>query len=283
MTAAPMVSVVMPVYNAEVFLRPAIESILDQTFKDFECLIVDDASTDSSPRIIQEYAQRDPRIRVWRNMENLRISRSLNRGIEQARGRYIARMDGDDVAVPGRLEKQVAYMEAHPEVGISGGTMKIMDGMGRIFSQRHYHLTDAEIRRHLFRYSPFSHPLVILRKAVLDQVGYYDPAFDFAEDYELYFRIGRVAQFGNLPDVLLHYRMLPNAITARRMQVMETKTLAIRQKAVREYGYTMTWRDRLYGLVQRSSRYLMPDFLRIWLFTALRGMKKPAGEVDPSK
>jgi hypothetical protein len=67
------------------------------------------------------------------------------------------------------------------------------------------------------------------------------------------------------------------------MQVMETKTLAIRQKAVREYGYTMTWRDRLYGLVQRSSRYLMPDFLRIWLFTALRGMKKPAGEVDPSK
>lgn len=263
------IAVVMPVYNAEKYLSQAIESILQQTYGQFQFIIVNDASTDSSPEIIQRYARQDKRIKVLTNVNNLRISRTLNRGMAAAQAEYIVRMDADDVAVTDRLAKQVAYMDSHQEVGISGGTMQLIDEQGRVFSQRRYHLEDETIRKYLFRYSPFSHPTVIIRKSILDQAGYYDPAFDFAEDYDLYFRIGKLAKFGNLFDTLLLYRVVNKSITSVLTKTMELKTLMIRKKAVKTYDYQMTGMDRLYWWGQYCSIYIIPYSWKKWLFTKL--------------
>ncbi len=270
----PKVSVIMPVYNAEHFLPEAIESILKQTFTAWEFIIIDDGSTDASWKIIREYARAEPRIVALRNGQNLRISRTLNRGLQTARGQYIARMDADDISALDRLEKQVAYMDQHPEVGVCGGKMQMINAAGAVIGQRPYYLTDSEIRRRIFRYSPFAHPTIIMRKAVLEKCGYYDPAFDYAEDYELYFRVGRIATFGNLPDVTLRYRVLPRSTTSSVTKKMELKTLAARKKAVKEYGYCMTRGDRIYLLLQYISVYTMPYAFKIWLFNQLASQRK---------
>lgn len=267
---SPRVSVVMPVYNAEAYLAEAVESVLGQTFRDLELVAVDDASTDGGPDILEAYARKDPRVRVLRNPRNLMISRSLNAGLARARGEYLARMDADDVSLPDRLAKQVAYLDAHPRVGIVGGSMLITDAAGRVTGERHYHLTDTAIRRHLFRYSPFSHPLVMMRTALARQVGGYLPEYDFAEDYELYFRLGRVAEFGNLPDVLLKYRVVPRSLTLGVTRAMELQTLAVRRRAAKEYGYAMTGFDKIYWLLQYLSVYCVPPRWKSRIFSVLR-------------
>jgi glycosyltransferase involved in cell wall biosynthesis len=268
------VSVIMPVYNTAAYLPEALESILSQTYRDFEVIIVDDQSRDQCPAILKKYARRDDRIRLLRNAVNLKLCRTLNRAIEAARGEYLVRMDSDDVSEPERIEKQVAYMDAHTEVGISGGTMQIIDEQGRPLGRRQYALTDAAIRSRLFRYSPFSHPTVIFRRSALERAGVYDPRFEHAEDYELYFRLGRVAQFGNLPDVLLQYRRVGTSVTSALTRTMETRTLEIRRLAVKEYGYRMTFFDKIYGWLQWGTMFLMPGTFRVRLFNTLRGWIK---------
>jgi glycosyltransferase involved in cell wall biosynthesis len=282
-TKAPRVSVILPVYNAEKFLRPALESILEQTFTELEVIAVDDGSRDKSWELLQEYARADTRVRIFQNAENLKLSKTLNRAISEARGEYVARMDSDDISLPGRVRIQVEYMDAHPKVGVSGGSMQIMNEQGALIGVRRYHLTDAEIRKHLFRYSPFSHPTIILRQSVLAQAGGYDHSFNPAEDYELYFRLGRISKFGNVPQTLLQYRVVPKSMTTGSTRAMESKTLEIRRKAVREYGYAMTPIDRMYGFMQWITMFLMPGRVRVWLFNTLRGWKKNSSEaVDES-
>jgi len=278
-TKAPRVSVIMPVYNADFFLGQAIESILGQTFTDFEFVIVDDGSRDRSWEIIEAYARADARIRAFRNAENFKLSKTLNRAIEASRGEYLVRMDSDDVSMPERLAIQVAFMDANPEVGVSGGTMQIINEQDKRIGVRRYYATDAEIRAHLFRFSPFSHPTIILRHAVLDKAGGYEHCFNPAEDYELYFRLGRISKFGNVPQTLLRYRVVPKSMTTGSTRAMESKTLEIRRKAVREYGYTMTLVDRIYGFVQWSTMFLVPVWGRVWLFNTLRGWIKTSREV----
>ena len=270
MMSNPKISVLMPAYNAEKYIAEAIESILNQTFKDFEFIIIDDCSTDGTYSIIQRYAKRDDRMIVLKNEKNLKICETLNKGIEIAKGKYIARMDADDWSYPDRLEKQFKFMEENPEIGISGGTMEVCDEKMKVLNQRKYNLSDEEIRKKIFRYSPFSHPLVIIKKDILDKASFYDHDLVYAEDYDLYFRIGNFSKFGNLKDVILKYRMLENNSTSEKLKEMELKTLKIRKKAVKEYGYRMSLIDKIYWVLQYLSIFIFPPKIKIWLFNKLR-------------
>ena len=199
---APRVTVLMPVYNAERTLREAIDSILSQTFTDFEFLIIDDGSTDSSAEIVRSYT--DPRIRLLPNERNLKITATLNRGLDIAQGEYIARMDADDISLPERLAKQVAFLDAHPEVGIVGT-------WAQAFGEAHFqipHPTDPErIRAKLLFDSPLTHPSVMMRRAFLKTHNLrYLPLGHF-EDYELWQRSARLFPFANIPEYLLSYRV----------------------------------------------------------------------------
>lgn len=268
---SPKVSVVLPAYNSERFIGPAIESILAQTFADLELIVIDDCSKDNTWEVIQAYARRDPRIVALRNEKNLNLANSLNKGIAGARGKYIVRMDHDDISVPTRIEKQVAFLDANPDVGIVGSSMEIIDERGEAIGLRKYNLTDETIRKNIFLYSPFCHPATAIRKDVLEKVGNYDHGANPAEDYELYFRIGMCAKFANLDEALLRYRVVKGtSMTTGGTRRLERKTIAIRRRYAGIRPYRMSLVDRFYNLFHYMSLFLVPSRLKSWLFSKLR-------------
>ena len=229
----------MPVYNADRYLAEAIGSILDQTHRSFELIIIDDASSDKTREIIEGFAKHDKRIRYIRNDERTGIVPSLNQAISLSRGEYIARMDSDDVAIATRLEKQVEYLEHHKDIALVGSDLTVIDANGKEIGTRIYPKTSAEILSKILFYNPVAHPAVMLRKSVLSSVGGYDPAFTFAEDYELWLRIGKRYKFANLQEPLLKYRLHPAAIKSKSFRKAEINTIRAKMKAMRSYGYTL--------------------------------------------
>jgi glycosyltransferase involved in cell wall biosynthesis len=197
----------MSVYNDARFLRESIDSILGQSLTDFEFLIVNDGSTDGTSPLLER--TRDPRVRILRNPANLGLTRSLNRGLDEAKGAFVARMDADDVSLPNRLQLQVEFLRAHPDVGIVGCARTLIDEMGAVVVA---HAPAAEddraVRWKCLLGNPFAHPAVMLRREVLDSHGLrYDPAFRTAQDYELWSRLLTVTRGANLPEPLLKYRL----------------------------------------------------------------------------
>lgn len=266
----PKISVLMPAYNTEKYIGEAIESVLNQTFKDFEFIIIDDGSTDRTWEVIQEYAKKDRRIIVLRNEENLKICKTLNRGIEIAKGNYIARMDADDWSYPDRLQKQLVFMEAHPDVVISGGTMEVCDKQLQAKNRRGYNLTDDTIREKLFRYSPFCHPTTIYRTDVARKVGGYNEMYHPADDYEFYFRMGLEGKFGNIHDAVLKYRVIANSMTTGGMKKMETETIVIRKKYSSLYHAKLL--DKLYNLLHSILIHITPTTIRMRIFNFIRSL-----------
>jgi len=270
MEKKPTITVLLSVYNAENYVGIAIESILKQSFTDFELIAVDDCSTDKSWDIVQQYMKLDSRVIAKRNEVNLGGCKTLNVGLKLAKGKYIARLDNDDWSYPNRLEKQFDFLEAHPDVGIVGGVMEIMNQHGEVTGKRKYNISDQEIRNKIFRYSPFSHPLVMIRKSILDKVGSYDPAYAPADDYELYFRIGNESQFANLPDVIMRYRVIPSSITFMQTKKMELATINVRNQYSKNPNYNFTLVDKIYNAFQYLFIYIVPSRIKIYLFNLLR-------------
>jgi glycosyltransferase involved in cell wall biosynthesis len=201
----PRVSVIMPVYNGEKYLREAIESILGQTFVDFEFIIVDDASQDCSLSIMREFALKDKRIRVIENEGNLGISVSLNKCVQYSRGEYIARMDADDISVPQRLETQVAFMDINMDIGICGtGVEYIEDKKIQIELPSNH----AGIYARMLFENALAHPSVMMRTvSVREHSLYYDEKVRYAQDYELWSRAVSKVKLANIAQVLLYYRI----------------------------------------------------------------------------
>jgi glycosyltransferase involved in cell wall biosynthesis len=221
---SPAVSVVMSAYNGERFLREAVESILRQTFSDFELIVVDDGSTDATPRMLAEYAAADSRVVVHRQ-SNQGHAAGLNCGIGLARAPLIARIDADDAALPTRLERQSRFLIEHATVAVVGGAVTFIDESGRSFADVPYPLTDAEIRETLTKMSaPFLHPAVMLRRDAFERVGGYRPVFQVAEDYDLWLRIAECYELANLPEIVLRYRIHAKQTT---VQNLERGTLAM--------------------------------------------------------
>ncbi|MCP4649291.1 MAG: glycosyltransferase [PVC group bacterium] len=269
----PLISVLMPAYNAKQYIKEAIESIINQTFKDFEFIIIDDNSKDNTWDIIQEYAHKDSRIVALKNDENLKLSKTLNKGLAQAKGKYIARMDADDISVPDRFQKQINYMERYPEVGILGGAMELRDINDKFIGIRKYSVMDEKIKKYIYRYCPFCHPAIMLKKDVLNQVGGYNEQWNPAEDYDLYFRIGKITKFANLKDILIKYRVVPQSMTTGLTNEMYLKTIKIRLKYAKDKDYKMSLFDRMYTMLQFAAIYILPTKVKIWIFHILRDSK----------
>ncbi len=270
---APTVSVVMAAYNAERFIGKAITSILKQTWKDFELIIVEDRSKDSTWQVIKKYAPKDARIRTFRNRVNMGGCKTLNRGMMLARGKYVAVMDNDDWSYPNRLKKQVAFLEKHPKVGIVGGTMKIIDENGKVIAKRTYQRTDKKIRANIFRYSPFSHPLIMMRRSVLKIVGYGNCDFAPADDYELYFRIGTVSKFANLKETVLKYRVVSGSMTQKYTKKMVLTSIKTRDVYRNTDVYRMNFTDYLFNLALKVAVSILPPRVILLVFNMVRNTK----------
>lgn len=221
----------MAVHNAELFLREAVESILGQTFSDLELLVVDDGSTDSTKRILSQYS--DPRLRIIGFLENRGLVDALNFGIQEARGALIARMDGDDVSEPSRLEKQVAFMRANPGVVLLGTGFVWMDVGGRIFEETRMPTENMVLQERLLCGNQFCHSSVMIRVDAVRSVGNYRAvAGHGAEDYDLWLRLAEYGHIANLSDLLLRYRVHEGQVSIRRLADQRLTTNIFRALAL---------------------------------------------------
>jgi glycosyltransferase involved in cell wall biosynthesis len=225
-SAPPTVSVVMAAYNAEYTIARAILSIQRQTYTNLELIIVDDGSADGTAARVRAVA--DDRVRLITNEANLGISRSANRGVEAARGHYIARMDADDVAMSRRLERQVRFLEGHPKVLALGGAMRRMDRHGEIGRVVVVPERDAELRLLTLWGAPIQNPTAMIRRNVFDEFGLrYRTECDGAEDYDLWARLLAHGEVANLPTVECLYRTWDESISNRKAERIATHHLTI--------------------------------------------------------
>lgn len=211
--AEPRVNVVMSVFNDERYVGEAVDSILNQTFRDFEFIIINDGSTDRTREILSSY--RDHRIHLF-DQENMGLTKSLNRGLSLARSEYIARMDGDDISDSTRLEKEVRFLDQNRDVGLVGTFAYRIDEQGKRISLYTYKTTNEEIRKNIWVDCPFCHSSVMFRKACIDTVGPYREKVGPTEDYDLWFRITERFDTANIPEPLHAFRIDPQGITVKK-------------------------------------------------------------------
>lgn len=222
---APRVTVFIPAYNASRYLPETLNSLLAQSFTDFELLVVDDGSTDDTPGLLEEFRQGDPRVRVVTNERNKGRPATRNVGLGLARGRYLALMDADDYCIPERLALQVAYLDAHPEVDILSGLWGKVDADGRPLEatdQRMRCLTPREVAARMLFDCPIHQPTIMARTAVLKQYQY-DESFPVAQDHELWARMSVERCFAVLPNVLLYYRQHDTQATASMQRINQAR------------------------------------------------------------
>jgi glycosyltransferase involved in cell wall biosynthesis len=212
----PLVSVLMAAHNEERYVGEAIQSVLRQTLPDFELIVIDDGSTDGTSACLRAF--RDPRIRPLRNVSSLGLTRSLIIGMREARSELIARLDADDLAMPRRLEKQVATFHNAPDIGVVGSNCWLIDAKGNRTGARQMPPTDLAIRWRSMLDNPFIHPAVMFRANVYEQAGGYDPSVETAQDYDLWVRMLSITQARNFPQRLIAYRIRPSSITDGRRQ-----------------------------------------------------------------
>jgi Glycosyl transferase family 2 len=232
----PLVSVAMVTCNVDRFLTESVESILDQTFRDFELIIVDYGSTDASKGIVVHYAEKDSRVRLHQ-IPHCGLGEARNAACSLAQGRYIALMDADDIALPQRLELEVAFMEKHPRVGLLGASVQWINASGLGLYTSRYPTDDKELRKLLTVQCSFWQPTVLLRKEALVRAGGYRGAFAPAEDYDLWLRITEHFHCANLEDVVLKYRLHPQQLSLRKRKQQTLGILAAqRSAAMRQEG-----------------------------------------------
>lgn len=213
----PRVTVLIPAFNAERFIGSAVQSILDQTFTDFELLIVNDGSTDDTIGVVRRFE--DPRLRLV-DQDNKGVAGALNRGLAEAQGDLIARMDADDIAYPARLERQVTFLDENPRLSVVGSSYRMVQQDGSLITHVRVVQRPFDVRRDLQARCPLGHPTVMYRRSAVLAVGGYSPEWEPAEDWDLWWRL-RGYGIANLPDTLLDYRYLPTSAARSGFNVDE--------------------------------------------------------------
>jgi glycosyltransferase involved in cell wall biosynthesis len=230
MDNTPKISVIMPVYNGRKFLKEAIFSVLNQTEKDFELIIVDDGSTDSSANIAKSFA--DDRIKFFEK-EHSGLIDTLNFGIKKARGEFIARMDADDISEPNRFAEELKFFKEHPNYALVGSFATAINESGEATREMDYPPADWNaVKKYSLLHNPFIHPSVMVKKSILDKAGAYRKPFRNIEDYELWTRIMYRYPSGNIPKPLLRYRMHEGQVTKRANIQMRMRGILVRLLAL---------------------------------------------------
>ncbi|MEM7053596.1 MAG: glycosyltransferase family A protein [Pseudomonadota bacterium] len=254
MSVKPKVTVFIPVHNRSDYVCVAVNSILAQTFGGFELLIVDDGSTDDTVEVLQRY--RDPRIRIERNGTNQGIPATRNRGLELARGEYIALLDSDDHAYPERLQKQVAFLDANPAIAQVGSWCSFMDQHGIMLDRiRRQPLQPDDIHAHMLFHCPLVNRTIMARTEILREYGY-DTDFPRCQDYDLHSRMVGEQNMANLPDILVCGREHPGRFTGQTGDLGKNRKMAIYWYLLNRVNIDATEQDleRHHALTRRSDR-----------------------------
>ncbi len=255
MSDLPFITVFTPNYNKSDFLSETIESILNQTYSNFEYVIVDDCSTDNSWEIIQSYASKDNRIKAYRNELNCAIVETRNRGLNHSSddAKYFAIIDSDDVATPERLQSQVKFLEENLEYGLVGSDAIIIDEDSQKIGYRTYPHTDAEIREKIVRFNPFTQSSITIRKEAIREIGPYDEQWKVCQDYDYWLRVGKDWKLQNLEEPLIKYRLSRSQVKSTHLKETIQNTYRIQKKAINEYGYKDNFKNKFNRFLLRVS------------------------------
>jgi glycosyltransferase involved in cell wall biosynthesis len=267
----PRVSVLMPTYNNGRFLGEAVESIRLQSFSDLEFIIVDDASTDGSRHLLEAHAREDPRIRVLRNDRNRGIVHSLNKGLSVCRGDYVARMDGDDIALPARIERQIAVLDENPGIVVLGGAISYIDGKGHDMGI----VRRSGVKRSLLARNPLLHPTVIFRRDVLVRHGLaYGERYRYAEDYYLWLQMSRLGSLDAVGDLVLKYRLTRETTRMRHLKGVLWATLKVKAAGVFQLGIRPEPADLVRFLAEGMLMFLPSSLVKALYFKWALGRSK---------
>ena len=286
MSQSPRVTVFIPVHNRARYICVAVNSILAQTFEDFELLVVDDGSTDETPEVLAAYD--DPRVRVVRNDTNRGIPYTRNRGLELARGEYIALLDSDDHSYPQRLARQVAWLDAHPDVVQVGSWCSFMDGDGNMLDRiRRQPLAPDDIECHLMFHCPIINRTVMARTAALRELGY-DESFPRCQDYDMHCRLSDRHRLANLPEILVCGREHAGRFTGRTTELGRDRKMAIQAGRLQRAGIDADDEDlsRHHALARRDLRpdddatYL--DWAEAWLWRIKQANRSSDAYPEPA-
>jgi glycosyltransferase involved in cell wall biosynthesis len=274
MESKPLVTVVLPVHNGERYIREAIDSCLKQTYDNIEILVVNDASTDNTKNILDEYGEK---IRVLDIEKQTSLGAVLNIGIRASKGSYIARIDADDIMHPTRIEKQVELLEREKDIVVVGGQVDIIDGDGNITGEREYALEDRDIRRTFFWSQPFAHPATTFRKNVASDVGLYPEDLPKVEDVDFFFKMSTRGKFANVEEKVLKYRVTFNTESQAKMVDHFWRTNVVRKEIVKKLGIKPNLRQFVLWKLEVVVVFLiqwLPHRIFMWVFELARKIFK---------
>ena len=244
----PLVSIVIPVHNGEKYIKESIDSCLNQTYNNIEIIVVDDKSEDRTLEILKEYGQKLTVIPVEKQNG---LGNVINIGIRKSKGKYIARMDADDIMYPTRIEKQVQYLESNPNCVAIGGQIDIIDEISKVTGHREYAIDGRDIKKNRFLFQPFAHPAVTLRKSTVEDIGLYPENMWKVEDVKFFLILSTKGEFHNLEDTVLKYRMTYKTESQSKMLDHFRKTNDIRKWAMRELNIKPTLREYVIWNIQK--------------------------------
>ena len=269
-----VVSIVIPVHNGEKYIKESIDSCLAQTYSNIEIIVVDDKSTDSTLEILKEYGEK---IKVFPVEKQNGLGNVINIGIRASKGKYIARMDADDIMYPDRIEKQVEYLENNPSCVAVGGQIDIINENSDITGHREYAQNDKDLKKNRFLFQPFAHPAVTLRKSTLEEIGLYPEDMWKVEDVKLFLILSTKGEFANLPDTVLKYRMTFQTESQSKMVEHFKLTNDMRNWAIQNLDIKPTFREYVIWNMQKVGvriLSILPPTLFMKAFEIFRKMFK---------
>jgi len=266
----PLVSVIFPVYNQEEgYLKAAMDSILNQTLTDWEMICIDDGSSNDSYEVMKGYALKDKRFKVFKNKKNRRLAGTLNRGLGLAKGKYIARMDSDDISLPTRFEKQVKMLEENKNLVAVGCQEEVIDGKGQIKAVKYFPTDPAECYQTLCNVMPIQPPTLMVRGSVMRKYKY-DTKWCPDDDIDIYFKLLQDGDFSNVDEVLFQYRQLDNSLTHRKVKDVYFMALKNRLRGVFLYRYRPSIARVLLAVLETLFIAVVPEALILKTFEGLR-------------
>ncbi len=273
----PILSVVMPVYNAGDYLEDAIESILAQTFTDFEFIVVDDASTDNSYKILTDYQKKDKRIKILSNEKNLKQGATVTRALQEAKGDFIARMDADDISDKYRFQKQINYLLTHRKVVAVGTQCRLINSKGKVIGEKTFPTDFEHIYKYIFEFCPVQQPTMMFAVKRLPQdFKFYDHGMSPVEDVELLLKLFKYGKVENINEYLLKYRIHSENSSLKNLRKSFILTFISRMRGIIYHGYVPTFKGLAVTIAQLVVVMVLPQGASLSLYHTVKDFTLPS-------
>ncbi|MBU1199964.1 glycosyltransferase family 2 protein [Patescibacteria group bacterium] len=269
----PLISIAIPVYNAGEFLHQAINSILNQTYKNLEIIAVDDGSTDNSWGVLKQLQRQDKRLKIFKNNKNQGIGFTSNKAIKHAKSNWIARMDADDISLPTRLQKQIEFLLKHPKVVAVGGQCKIINTKGERVGKKIFPTKHKDIKSMMFNAMSIQQPTVMFNTNLLPKnFSWYNNSLSPVDDLDLFFRLFKYGQLANLGNFILKYRQYHQSSSLKNPKKTFALTKKVRNLAIKNYEYKPSVKSKLIAFFQELIIKTLPSPFIYPAYSALRGI-----------